>query len=302
VPDTLDEPHRVARQFERYTERHEVSQTQLPRAVRLVHAIAAEAERRRWRITTPPRTDGNRRRLRWNPGSDGHLTITAHNREFRLRIKEDGVPARGRHEEEQERARRWADWSWAPRRPVPDGPYDARATGRLQVHLDGGTPYGNRRRRTTWTDRPGHRVEDALPALFAEITARIQETALAEEHARLAAEARARAAEREAKERAERWRELVAEARDLYIEHHRINDLKDKLARRQTAASLREFLLECQQAHGHDAGTQEWLAWADAYLQRLDPLGTPPCLPTVPEPSREDLRPFMPPGWNPYHP
>ena len=37
-----------------------------------------------------------------------------------------------------------------------------------------------------------------------------------------------------------------------------------------------------------------------ALRERTDPLASPPELPTVGEPTHEDLLPFMPPAWSPY--
>jgi hypothetical protein len=301
VPDKVDKLDPVAARFRRRTERHEVSRGMLERATRLVHAICREARRRKWRVAAP---EGVTRygRQEWQPSRDRHIVITAKDLEFRIRVKEDGVLVKGRLEEDQKRAADYARYGWTTSRPVPDGAYDDRATGRLELHLDGGRPFGDRRRRSTWRDHTGRSVEDTLGEVFAEISARVREDALAVEKAREEAKRRAEEAARAAEERARRWREHLDEARRRYAEARRAADLEKKLDRWQTARTLRELILECEQIHGEHPDTKEWLEWAGAYLQRIDPLASPPRLPTLPEPSPEDLRPYMPPGWSPYHP
>lgn len=50
------------------------------------------------------------------------------------------------------------------------------------------------------------------------------------------------------------------------------------------------------------AATKEWIGWARAYLDRVDPLRSPPEMPEPPEEVRlEDLKPFLD-GWSPYGP
>jgi hypothetical protein len=45
----------------------------------------------------------------------------------------------------------------------------------------------------------------------------------------------------------------------------------------------------------------EWVDWIAAYRDGIDPLKHPPVMPEAPDPSPEDLRPFLK-GWNPYGP
>jgi hypothetical protein len=51
-------------------------------------------------------------------------------------------------------------------------------------------------------------------------------------------------------------------------------------------------------AHGDNAVTAEWLAWARAYTARLDPLTKPPAMPEPPDASPEALQDHLPDGWS----
>src|SRR5262249_14338527 len=50
VPERVSKAHSVARQFREAMSLHEISRKELPRAVRIVHAIAVEAERRGYSV------------------------------------------------------------------------------------------------------------------------------------------------------------------------------------------------------------------------------------------------------------
>jgi hypothetical protein len=38
---------------------------------------------------------------------------------------------------------------------------------------------------------------------------------------------------------------------------------------------------------------KEWLTWAEAHVERLNPLSSPPRLPRIPEANADDLRAFL---------
>lgn len=226
--------------------------------------------------------------------------ITAAKVELRIRVREEGVHLRGRHEAEQRSAAHWPSWSLYRRRPVPEGDYDQDATGRLELQLDGGRAFGDRRRRSSWRDRGDRLLEEALPQLFAEIVTRVIEDGRADEQARLQEIERQEQARRAAAERERRWHELMGEARAQFVEDRRVQDLEDKLARWELTSRLTAFISACEEAHGDGPGAQAWLSWARALRDRTDPLASPPELLAVGEPTHEDLLPFMPPGWSPY--
>ena len=66
----------------------------------------------------------------------------------------------------------------------------------------------------------------------------------------------------------------------------------------QYLAGLRTVL---QDTGEQPAGAREWTDWIASYRQEIDPLQHLPVMPTVCDPSPEDLRPFLD-GWSPYGP
>ena len=120
------------------------------------------------------------------------------------------------------------------------------------------------------------------------------ETTQAEEQAHIDRELAAEQARRAAEEREARWHELMDEARDAFKEARRVEDLTERFARWRDAEALRTFLAAVEERHGQDPRARGWLTWAGDHLARLDPLSSTPSMPTVPDPSPEQLRPFMP--------
>jgi hypothetical protein len=51
----------------------------------------------------------------------------------------------------------------------------------------------------------------------------------------------------------------------------------------------------------HRTATEEWIDWIDSYRKEIDPIRQPPGMPSIREPSSQDLRPFLY-GWSPYGP
>ncbi|MGE0025600.1 MAG: hypothetical protein AB7O78_02620 [Thermoleophilia bacterium] len=302
VPDVVEKLHSIAGRFVRSTERHEVSRASLERAGRLVHVLAVEARRRRWRVAAPPRIAASRLPVNWKPAQDRHVWITAVGVEFRIRVREDGVHHRGRHEADQRAAERPKLWGLYRRRPVPEGDYDRDATGKLYLQLDGGRPFGQRRRRSNWRDRGEMRLEEVLPELFAEIATRVIEDERAIEQARLDEIARQERARQAAIERERRWHKLVDEAKAQFAEDHRRRDLEQKLLDWEMSRRIGTFIRAAEDRYKEDPAAQEWLGWALRLRERIDPLTSAPTLPANVEPTPGDLGRFLPPGWSPYRP
>jgi hypothetical protein len=136
VPEKVGRYSAAARQFRDHTQRHEVSRALLPRATRIVHLIAVEAERRGWSARASSESKNGYDRIDWTGTKDGHLQITAEQYEFWLRLQEEGVHTRGVWEEEVYRYRNVSsDWSFYRDRQLPRGPYDAGANGRFKLEL-----------------------------------------------------------------------------------------------------------------------------------------------------------------------
>lgn len=141
-------------------------------------------------------------------------------------------------------------------------------TGALRlVMLDPGRLYGERGR-LTWFDRKGKRVEDQIP----EILGGFHETALAMKARRAKAERAAR--EREEQERQRKETEAIQEANQKLIKQ-----LETDAGAWHRARYLRRYIREARrtlgsqglQARFRDA-TVDFLEWAEAYVDQLDPL------------------------------
>src|SRR6185312_8056041 len=154
VPEKIGRYHPAARAFRDRREHHEVSREQLPRATRIVHAIAVEAERRGWAAT----------------GQPGCLQLMAQDEQFSIRLREDGVHSRGSWERDVEHYRGVDPNSYFYRdRTLPAGPYDAGAEGRLRLELLCENDWIFRGRQSRWSDRQSWTLEERLPHLFREI-------------------------------------------------------------------------------------------------------------------------------------
>jgi hypothetical protein len=199
VPERVGRYHVAARAFRDRRERHEMARELLPRATRIVHAIAVEAVRRGWSATPVPDPEPRYGHSAWTGSRQGHLRITAQGQAFWLRLREEGVHTRGPWEEQVKRYRNVSRESFLYRdRDLPSGPYDADTSGRLKLELFGESSRMLRGRQSRWAD-PQLRTLERLSHLFREIQERIVEAARDAEERRIAAEREA--ARREAVER-----------------------------------------------------------------------------------------------------
>lgn len=307
VPTEVDDLHRVAVRFRDAAWRHEVSETMLDRATRIVHAIAVEAERRGWKVQ-PVGNLREPRGARSGDSADGHLKVTAKRHTFHIRMQEHGVHRRSWWEGRVESDARWSSFR-NPNDEPATGPYDADATGRLKLTIAGGHPTMNYGRQSTWSDLKKTPLEQRLAPLFREIETRIIEFPLGEEkdreRERQAAEDARLAAERAevaARERERQWHLHVETAKPRLIAARKATELRAQERAWREAQQLREYCDAMEARHGDDPATAEWLTWSRDLVERLDPLTTPPRTPADPEISARDLDEHMPAGWSAYGP
>ncbi|MCX5562971.1 hypothetical protein [Streptomyces sp. NBC_00038] len=111
---------------------------------------------------------------------------------------------------------------------------------------------------------------------------------------RLAAEAERREREKELRETEQpRWYAAVAQAREQQVEQHRARVLTGQTRAWRQAAEIRAF---CQAARARTGDTPvatdeaDWLEWAEAYTEQLNPLQSPLRTPPDPPAAREVLR------------
>lgn len=283
VPQRLSRPHPVARQFRDAAERNEVSRAALPRAVRIVHALATEAEQRGFQVAIAPASTRQERKG-WSATHDGHLMITIRDHRYRLRIAEEKVKTRGPWEAE---AKRLAEYPYVAMRQRL-GRYDADATGRLVITLDSG--HGRQGRPASWADRKSWTLEDKLPQLLQELEIRAAED-----------DQRDLEAKRRAEERQQNWEHAVTRAKERFLETHRADALRHQITDWETAHAATGYLAALEAEYGENDEAQPWIEWIRGYINRLNPLSSAPTLPEKAEISPEELKPFLG-GASPYGP
>jgi hypothetical protein len=112
--------------------------------------------------------------------------------------------------------------------------------------------------------------------------------------------------QRKAEDKRRRWEQAMERARHDFRQAALAAELTRQLERRRLAAEIDQYLAGLRtvlQGGGEQqpAGAPEWTEWIASYRQEIDPFRHPPVMPTVCDPSPEDLRPFLN-GWSPYGP
>ena len=279
VPARVVNYHPAVREFRDHTDTHEVSRKLLPRALRIMHALAGELDKRGHKITCVRVRTDSYARSEWKANTDGQFVVTIKGHELELRLSENGVELRGpweahkKRRKEDRKAMRFDGWDVGRIEP-----FDKAATGRLEVSIVG---YGRRQR--VWGDRKRWSLEDRLPQLLAEL-----ET-LAEE-----AEQRRLTREREEEERQQAWEKAMAIARERATEQHHVETLRRRVDAWEKADRVRAYCDAIEQRHGEeiasDPAAGRWLEFA---RQRANQAQRLPRMPTDPELRSEDLAPFL---------
>ncbi len=291
VPERVKRYHPAARRFRDAKGQHEISKAQLPRALRILHAIASEAERREWSIeATDPSEEGR----------GAALGIDLEGQLFTLAFMEKGVGNRAEWEAEVARyrhnVREWPRFSGES----PPRSYDLDATGELTIGLTSERSWRFRARQSHWSDRSSWTLEERLPHLFVEIQERAVEGARLDEEERRLAEEEAAREKRERQEREERWNELMGEAQRGLIESHRATWLHSRLEAWDEAERIRRYCQAMETTAGESEETATWVAWALGYAEKIDPIGVPTSLPEDPVMTHEAVQEHLPDGWSTY--
>ena len=104
VPARLQRLHAIAARYRDNTQNHQVSRAALPRSVRIVHALAVEAERRGYQVSNPSST------ARKHTARDSakevvpHFLLTVGGHAYSLGVSEEKVLLRGVWEERKRQA------------------------------------------------------------------------------------------------------------------------------------------------------------------------------------------------------
>jgi hypothetical protein len=289
IPEKVARYHAAARRFRDDKAHHQVSRAHLARAVRIVHVLATEAERRGWSV--PPPTESE---------ESGRLMIATGGHDFWIDLSEKGVKERARWEQEVERySQAFRYWSThGGGRDYPNGPYDKGATGELNLHLGSRRDHIFEGHQSNWGDRASWRLESRLPYAFREIEERIVKADRVEEEERIAAQERAEEERRAAEERERQWHVLMERARRRLVETQRAALLRSQEQAWREAEHLREYCDAMEAAHGGNPESAEWISWAREFAARLDPLSEPPVMPEPPEETPEALQEHLPDGWS----
>ena len=277
VPRRLVKPHSTALAYREDRDHHEVSPARLARAVRLVHALATESERRGYELTHSPVRQGQFGSENRSTFADGQFQMIIDGHETRLRLQEKSSPGG---------------------KPVPYHPNKKVAlwqtmrqtmlvpTGRLMITIirDDGEVSG---RTSKFADGATVRLEDRLPDLLRELEVRSLEAARAQEALRRADQER----ERRRLEEGERAKVRLREA-------HRGEVLEEQIKAWWLAIQLREYLVamsehvDALEDGQKQQDAQSWLSWSRDYLAKLDPLQGRLAIPTDPVARPVDIKAF----------
>lgn len=289
VPARLSKYHPVARELRDRTTLHEVSRKALPRVLRIVHALAVEAERRGYDVGCVRVHEDSYGRTEWTPAQDGQLVFAINGHQLKVRIWEKGAGQRGPYEHQ---LKRWKHDREQPYRLMQfvERPkaYDSGATGELNIEALG-SAYG---RQKAWGDRSRWKLEDRLPNLLRELEVEAAEA----EDARLARE-------REQAERQRQWAQAMERAKRQFVDDHRLEVLRNRVRAWEEAEAIRTYCDAVESHHGAeviaaDPGAADWLALARDHADHIQQL---PRMPADPEATPDGLRPYLG-RWSPYGP
>lgn len=289
VPSRLGNHHPLAREFRNRTSLHEVSRNALPRVLRIIHALAHEAEKRGYEVACVKVDEDRYGRSEWSPARDGQLVVTIRGHPLPVRIWEKGCGQRGPYEQ---LLKQWKDDREQPLRFMRfverPKPYDSGATGQLNAQALGSS-YG---RQSSWGDRSRWTLEDRLADLLRELEVQAAE-----------AEERQRAREREEAERRRQWEAAVADAKRRFLEDHRLELLRRRVREWEEGEAIRAYCDAVEARYGSDAveadpDAAQWLALAREQANRAQQL---PRMPAEPEITAEALKPYLG-RWSPYGP
>lgn len=271
--------HPVVAAYRENRDGHRVSKDHLQRAELILQALAAEAERRGYGTALPflvtLRPSGSR-----SVDVSGQLALVIGENVFGIAISE--VPGTGGVRLPYQPNPRLPAWQRARK-------FSFVPTGRLELTI---TNWSSAQRKSSFKDTRSVTVESFLSDVLFELEVRSLEADWDhDEEARKAAEKQAR------------WQRAMAAAEAALHESRRVTLLRDQVARSSEAEDVRRFIASARGAQLDLAvevmPAPEWLAWAESYANRIDPLLGPLPMPADSAFKPDELKPFLG-GWNPY--
>ncbi|MGA4839107.1 hypothetical protein [Streptomyces sp. G45] len=283
VPARLTKPHAVVAALEKQPQPMGLTKSIRGRALRIIQALITATGAQGHKAALGP-TQGapppHRRR-----SAPPHFTITAQGESVGFLVLQE--QDRSEHiptDKELSDAKKHS-WMRIPR-------FDYTPSNRLRFILRGGSPH----RASEWADLPDRPLEDQLAEIAQEVGLRGE-----------AAERKRRADQQAREERQRRWEAAMHEARAAYAHAYRVKYLGEQADAWHQAKRLTEYVTAVRnQVTSLPPGQERteieaWLAFADAHLQHLADSASAPKLPSPPEPSGDDLKPFLG-HWSPYGP
>ena len=219
VPARLAKPHPVAARYRDRTDDHLVSRAAMSRSVRIVHALAVEAERREYQVSNSESRD-RREQPRRSREMVTHLVIAIRNHRYQLSVGEEKVLLRGDWEERRRASEAYRNQLYTYVRTERVKPYDSEATGILSIELVASGPV-REGRPASWRDRKSWTLDEKLPELLYELELRAVEDDEREAEER-----------RQQEERQRCWEETMERARERYREAYRGKALRAQAAAR----------------------------------------------------------------------
>lgn len=267
VPETLRACHPVVAKLRDDERRLLMPKPQRRRCLLILQAVAAEAQRRGHRVKDEPVAMD--RYAYYGEGvraRDGAIRVEVDGHGFAVRVSQVSP-----NSENLERS-------------------EALVIEVPRFHVQG--------RQTKWPDGKRRKVEDVLDLIIPEV-----ETQAAEAKQRKIDEERAKA------ERRANWERAMTRAKAAAATAYKAKILNQQVENWRMATTLREYcdaladrIAQAQHDEGQvDDATLAWAEWIAEYTAAIDPLTSTPKMPDVPEPSPEDLKPFLG-KWSPYGP
>ncbi|MGW8951526.1 hypothetical protein [Streptomyces sp. NPDC055709] len=272
VPAQLRSPHHVVAALRDSERRLLMPPALRRRALLLLQGLAAEAERRKYKVRKPSVSDSDHRSAhyyngRYFPAScrEGALEIVINGFTYTVTVKKE-----------------------FPQSADPDRSQ--------QLALDIG--YSRSKRRHQWGDRKRSKLEDVLGLALREL-----ETRAVEDRQQQLDEKQAK------EERRIRWEAAMASAKEKAAQAHFGTILREQAKQWQEAHKLRQY---CDALERRLNGAERegdlnvesvgaWLRWARDYAETLDPLTELPTMPSGLVFEPDDLKPYLN-GWSPYGP
>lgn len=251
-----------------------VSRPLADRALRIMQGLLAAAEQRGYDVEARMRPAS---RARDKPVAELVIIVKGHAYPLEICERTSKQPHEPTPSEVRD-AERQPTWM---RNRIPK--YDHVPDGRLMIDAPGhNSAYGHRQ--YDCSDGARWTLESRLGHILAAVEARADH-----------AEEQRIKAERAEELRKQHWYEAIDQAHQKLIHDHRLKVLEQQLDDWRTACEVRSL---SSAVRGRSNGslsdtTAEWLRWAEAHADSIDPVRNGVALPPDPRPTRQNLEPYI---------